>query len=100
VAVAESCMINRNNKMGAEIKIEYNQRKDFELFSESQSRVIISASSSNIRKIEKICKEYDIPLIEIGIVKGKSLKINDEIKVKIDDIEEIYYNSISNILSK
>ncbi len=41
-ALAECCIINEENPIGAEINIPIKTREDFSLFSESQSRIIVS----------------------------------------------------------
>ena len=99
IALAECCVMNRNKMIGAEIEIKYTDRKDFGLFSEAQSRVIVSIDPANKSKFENICSEYEIPLTKLGVVKAHFLSINKEINVEVTIIEDIYFNSIHKILT-
>jgi phosphoribosylformylglycinamidine synthase II len=98
VALAECCVINRKNPIGCEVNFEYNGRKDFNLFNEAQSRVIISFSESSLKEIEKICKGSNIGMEVIGKVGGKSLKINKDINLNLEKVSDYYYNSIKQIM--
>ncbi|MFN4111630.1 MAG: phosphoribosylformylglycinamidine synthase subunit PurL [Ignavibacteria bacterium] len=95
VALAECCVMNRKEKIGASINLNFKFRKDFYLFSETQSRVIISIDKNNKRELERILIENKFPFEEVGVVGGKSLKINDVIELDLNQIYEAYYNSFS-----
>ncbi len=99
IALAECCVMNRNKTIGAEIDIKYNGRVDFELFSEAQSRVIVSIIPANRSKFENICSEYEIPYSKLGIVKDHFLSINNQINAEVTKIEDIYFNSIHKIIT-
>jgi phosphoribosylformylglycinamidine synthase len=75
VALAECC-IGGEKKIGAKINLKYKERTDTLLFGESQSRIIISCSLSNVSKIEKIAKKNKVPFSIIGKTGGKNLEIN------------------------
>lgn len=98
VAIAESCLINRTLMRGSNVNITYKGRKDFALFNESQSRVLISFDPSEAEKIRKITKKLRLDYMELGIVGGNSVKIGNEINVKLDIAADAYYNSISGIM--
>jgi len=97
-ALAECCIINKKNNIGCEVNFEYSGRKDFELFSEAQSRVIISFKENSLKKIEKICNENNIGISIIGKAGGKSLKINKDINLNLEILSDYYYNSIKQIM--
>jgi phosphoribosylformylglycinamidine synthase len=98
VALTECCVINRKNFVGCEVNFDNNGRKDFELFNEAQSRIIISFDKNSSGKIEKICKENDITLSIIGKIGGESVKINKDINLNLEKVGNAYYNSIKNIM--
>ena len=98
VAIAECCVINRKKQIGCEVSFEYKGRKDFALFNEAQSRIIISFSESSLKEIEKFCKENNIGLNVIGKVGGKLLNINKDINLNLEKISDYYYNSIKHIM--
>lgn len=98
VSLAESCIMNRKNILGCEIDKKSNNRMDFELFNEAQSRIIISIPHAKLPECKEICSESGVAFIEIGVVGGENLKINDKVLLDIKIIEDKYYNSIERIM--
>lgn len=94
-SLAESCIGDQENPIGAEVDIPVKTRLDFTLFSESQSRVIVSVSPSHKEEFEKITGEHSTPITLIGKTTEKDLKINDEITISLETLIDIYYNTIS-----
>jgi len=72
VALAESCI---SGGLGAEVEIATELRADFALFSESQSRVILSAKPDKADELERKVREAGVPVTRIGTVRGNDLKI-------------------------
>ena len=68
------------------------------LFGETQSRIIISASSDNKDKIIEIAKKSDVSCSLIGEVKDGSLKINDLVDINVSDLEKVYKQAIPKIV--
>ena len=95
-ALAESCIMGK--KTGCEINYKYKYRKDFELFGEAQSRVVISCGKEKLEKVIEVIEKYKFECREIGKVCGKELKINSEICVDVSKLSDLYYNSITNIM--
>jgi len=105
-AIAECCIINQENQIGCEVEIPIKSRKDFSLFSESQSRIIITTSASNSPKLEHELKlelkpEYSssIKLTRLGTVGGLSLKVKNLFEITVAELSDIYYNTIPRIMS-
>lgn len=98
VALAECCVMNRNKKIGAKISLNFSFRKDFYLFSESQSRIIVTIDKNFQKDFEVILIENDIPFENIGLVGGDRLIIDDAINLDISQIENAYYNSLKRML--
>ncbi|NUM62728.1 MAG: phosphoribosylformylglycinamidine synthase subunit PurL [Ignavibacteriaceae bacterium] len=98
-ALAECCIINEEKKFGAEVSIPIKSRKDFSYFSESQSRIIVSISPDKKEKFENIVHTSMQPCIHAGEVGGSELKINDDIKVSVDTLADIYFNTIPRIMT-
>ncbi|MBX3008790.1 MAG: phosphoribosylformylglycinamidine synthase subunit PurL [Melioribacteraceae bacterium] len=95
VSIAESAIIDKENPIGAKVNIPIKSREDFSLFSESQSRVIISVSPENKEFFESIASKSFTPYKLIGETGGKSLIVNDNYEFHLDELIDLYYNSIS-----
>jgi phosphoribosylformylglycinamidine synthase len=93
-SLAESCIINYSKPLGAEVLIPINTRIDFSLFSESQSRVIISISPKDKDAFEKEISKSFTPYKFIGKVGGELLIVNQEISISTNRLKELYYQSI------
>ena len=98
VTIAECCL---SGKKGAKINIMATAAGLLKyLYNESQSRIVVSASGSNLKLIEDKCRENNVQFEEIGMVGGNNLIINNEIDVDISEIIGLYNSSIEKIMSK
>jgi len=98
-ALAECCIINEENMLGAEVSIPVKLRKDFSFFSESQSRIIVSVSENQKSKFENALNKFQQSFFYIGKVGSQSLKINNDINIKVDILADLYFNTIPRIMS-
>lgn len=98
VSLAECCIINRDKSIGCKIKYDYEYRKDIDLFSESQSRVIISSGRKNEESIVSTCEKHGIKIAKIGIAGGRDLIINDDIKLSLEGIFSSYYTKLDKLM--
>jgi phosphoribosylformylglycinamidine synthase II len=79
VALAECCVSNPGNPLGAVIKLNpHGLRRDALLFGESQSRVILSVSPSQVDTVLSKAAESHVPAAVIGTVGGQKLSIEVE----------------------
>jgi len=97
-ALAECCIMNLDNNIGCEVDIEYNGRKDFQLFSETQSTFIVSADIGKVKQIFVMAEEFEIDVLRIGETKGKRFKIALDIDLSLRELSYAYFNSISKIM--
>jgi phosphoribosylformylglycinamidine synthase subunit PurL len=98
-ALAECCIINDENMLGAKVIIPIKSRKDFSYFSETQSRIIVSISANKKDEFENILHAAMQPCIHLGVVGGSSLLINDDINVNVHDLADLYFNTIPRIMT-
>lgn len=94
VALAECCVMNPKKKVGAEISLKIDFRKDFYLFSESQSRFVVTVDPEDQIQFEELFNSTGIKVEKIGKVGGNRLKINDLIDLSIQEIDDAYFNSL------
>lgn len=98
-AIAECCLINQEKQIGCEVEIPIKSRKDFSLFSESQSRIIISISDDKILDLERELKLSNVQFTKLGVVTGSSLKLKNLFDVNVNELSDIYYNTIPRIMN-
>lgn len=98
-SLAESCIINYEKMIGADVNVSIKSREDFSLFSESQSRVIVSVSNENMRKFESKLNEFQQSFNYIGKTGGNKLKINSKINLDLANLSEVYFATIPDIMS-
>lgn len=98
-ALAECCIMDAENLVGAEVEIPVISREDFSFFSESQSRVIVSVSEKNKNEFEKVLAESFTPFHCIGKTKGKSLVVNKKYSFDLNLLSDLYYNVIQKLMN-
>lgn len=72
VALAESCI---SGGLGARVQLNTELRHDIALFSESQSRILLSASADKAKELEDFIASRGVPVQVIGQVEGQNLDI-------------------------
>lgn len=77
IALSESLFSSdRSSHLGFEVDFNTNMRPEFFLFSETQSRIIISAKRSNVNKIKELVTSSKLHIEEIGVVIDNYAKIS------------------------
>ncbi|MDH5511226.1 MAG: phosphoribosylformylglycinamidine synthase subunit PurL [Nitrospinota bacterium] len=106
VALAEGLFGPHKNgepHLGLEIYLNADIRADFPLFSESQSRVLISCHQSKMDDILQTAREFKTPAKLIGMVKKDRMvvKLNRApvIDLETKELEEIWASSLSSSLT-
>ncbi|NUO79240.1 phosphoribosylformylglycinamidine synthase subunit PurL [candidate division KSB1 bacterium] len=99
VALAECCMMNEENVIGAEIVLPRYQRADFALFGESQSRVVISYAPTQRESIQRICAQHAVPLQVLGKVVAGVLRIDGLIATPCSQLRAAYYDALAEIMA-
>jgi phosphoribosylformylglycinamidine synthase len=73
VALAESCI---SGGVGAKVSVDTELRSDIALFSESQSRILLSATQEKAEQLITYIKGFGVPVVKLGTVVGSELEIN------------------------
>ena len=93
VNLAESCI---NGNKGAEISLNDTSISEVaSLFSETQSRIVISVAKDETDKIDELKKNSEIKAEKIGEVKGENLKINKLIDLPLKELKVRWKESIA-----
>ena len=97
VALAESAM---NGSLGFKIELPENVRKDIFLFSESQSRVIVSISLENIKTFEDLLSKQGLAFVRLGSVMDSGFIIDNLSFGDTSDWAGLYQNALTSILEQ
>jgi phosphoribosylformylglycinamidine synthase len=80
LAVAESCI---SGKLGAKVQVETNDDATHFLFSETQSRILLSVSQNKVEQLKKELESFQVPVRVIGQVSEGNLevRVNDQLVI-------------------
>ncbi len=99
VAVAESSIAG---KLGAVINVDTDLRPDHFLFSESQSRILLSVSAEHATEVKKLAEQEGIQATDIGEVGGESfvISVNQQqlIDLPVSDMETAWKDAIPSLM--
>lgn len=93
-ALAECTLIDDENPVGAEVIIPIKTREDFTLFSETQSRIIVTVKPQNKEEFEKKASKLFTPYLQIGKTVKDKFTVNKEYSFELQELMELYYKSI------
>lgn len=95
VALAESCI---SGGIGAEVNVLTELRADLALFSESQSRILLSAKPENAEKLRQRIEESGVPVHVLGTVGGEELaaSVNSKpvLRTPVSKLEKVWKDAI------
>ncbi|EJL39159.1 phosphoribosylformylglycinamidine synthase II [Brevibacillus sp. CF112] len=95
VALAESCF---GKGIGAQVELSSELRSDVLLFSESQSRILLSASPEQAEAILALAGEHGVSAEKIGTIGGDRLVVNvngaEAINASIQEVKAAWKDAI------
>ncbi len=101
-ATISECCFNPNELKGALINSEplkeNGYRNDVLLFSESQSRAIVTTDKENIQKLKDIAAKNNLSIKLIGVVVGEKLVIENILDVSTKKAYDAWSNGFENTL--
>ena len=90
VALAECCIGGPEKALGVRIQAHEMIRGDALLFSESQSRIIVSLAEENIGKLQEVAARHKVPMQVIGSVGGTRYIIQPLVQVAVEDLKSAW----------
>ena len=99
IVLAECCIINKSNPIGINAKILSELNENELLFSESQSRYIVSIKPEFKSEFESLCNSNNIIFQSIGETGGNELNINDLFNISLSKLMDVYYNTLPEIMN-
>jgi phosphoribosylformylglycinamidine synthase len=98
VALAECCVAGPEKPLGVRIETREMIRGDAALFSESQSRIVVSLKEQNLERLKGLAARHNVPLQVIGTVGGSRLVIQPLLQLPVDEIKSIWSNGLTSRL--
>jgi phosphoribosylformylglycinamidine synthase II len=99
VALAECCVSGPDKPLGARIEMHEMIRADALLFSESQSRIVVSVEERNLGQLQEIGRKLHVPVQVIGAVGGTRLTLQPLLQAPVDELRSIWANGLTQRLS-
>jgi phosphoribosylformylglycinamidine synthase subunit PurL len=107
VALAESCMMHpvpsdgsKPSWIGAAVRVPFPVRKDFALFGEDASRIVVSVPPASAPRLEALAKACGAPLIRLGAVGGDMLEIQGALSVPVTELGRSWRDGIPAVLRR
>jgi phosphoribosylformylglycinamidine synthase len=98
VALAECCVAGPEKPLGVRIETREMIRGDAALFSESQSRIVVSLKEQNLERLKGLAARHNVPLQVIGTVGGSRLVIQPLLQLPVDELKSIWSNGLTSRL--
>jgi len=95
VALAECCVGHPERPLGVRIETHEMIRGDASLFSESQSRIVVSLQEQNIDRLKEIAARRGVPMQVIGAVGGNRLTIQPLVQLPVDELRTIWSTALA-----
>jgi phosphoribosylformylglycinamidine synthase len=100
VALAECCITSPQRRLGAIIESQEAIRADAMLFSESQSRIVVSLRRNNLTRLREIAAAAQVPFEVIGEVRGRRLVAQATVDLDVDEMHAAWTNALPRRLAK
>ncbi|GIP34557.1 phosphoribosylformylglycinamidine synthase subunit PurL [Paenibacillus sp. J2TS4] len=95
VAMAESCI---SGKVGAQVSWATELRRDIALFSESQSRILLSAAPDKAETLKQIAADHGVPCQTLGTVGGTELAVDingaSALRSSVEELAKVWKDAI------
>ena len=96
VALAECCFGgNLERPIGVRIETHEAMRGDAVLFSESQSRIVVSAKEENVERLKEVAARHHVPMQVVGLVDGTRFTIRPLIQLPVEEIRAIWSTALA-----
>jgi phosphoribosylformylglycinamidine synthase len=95
VALAECCIGNPEKPLGVRLETREMIRGDASLFSESQSRIVVSLKEENLDRLKEIAVKHNVPMQVIGEVGGTRFVIQPLMQLPVDELKSIWSGALA-----
>ena len=103
VSIVESLFGPLGETMGATITLEATKHATSVLFSETQSRILVSVSTKSVDAFTELAEAHHIPISHIGVTGGNQLNVHingfNTISVEVSELRNTWRTAIQKALS-
>ncbi len=96
VALAECCI---GGSVGLNCELAFDGRFDAALFGEAQSRIVVSVAPQDYPALARYAAELDVPMVLLGVVGGRRLRIGSWIDLPVADLTEAWQTALPRLLA-
>jgi phosphoribosylformylglycinamidine synthase II len=98
VGLAECLFGPLGAQMGVSVSLETPRRADTVMFSEGQSRILLTLGPENAAAVEALGEEHGVPLSRIGVTGGDRLRIvingAEAVSLPLERLRDIWWNAL------
>jgi phosphoribosylformylglycinamidine synthase len=80
--------------------VPFPLRRDFVLFGEDASRIVVSLPPAALPRLEEIAKGRGAPLVRLGAVGGDRLEIQGAVSVPVAELAHAWRDGIPSVLRR
>ena len=84
--------------IGCAVRVPFPRRKDFILFGEDASRIVVSLPVASWARLEAIAREEGAPLVRLGAVGGDRLEIQGAMSVPVAELGRVWRDGLPRVL--
>jgi len=95
VTLAECCISGPDKPMGVRIESHEMIRGDALLFSESQSRIVVSVKENDVTELEEIAARHNAPAQVIGTTGGARFVVLPLLQLPVDELKTIWATGLT-----
>jgi len=95
VALAECCIGGPEKPLGVRIQTNEMIRGDALLFSESQSRIVVSVKEEAVGRLQEIAARHGVPMQPIGVVGGTRFVIQPLVQLPVEELKTIWSSGLT-----
>ena len=96
VALAECCVSGPDKPLGVRVEMREMIRGDALLFSESQSRIVVSLQEKDLDELQAIAAKQNVPVQVLGNVGGTRLIIQPLVRLPVEEVRAIWSSALPN----
>jgi phosphoribosylformylglycinamidine synthase len=95
VALAKCCVSGPEKALGVRIEMREMIRADALLFSESQSRIIVSVAEKEVAQLQEIASRHNVPMQAIGSVGGNRFVIQPLLQLPVEELRSAWSSGLT-----